>query len=42
MFASTPMAKVLKAAAPAIAEPLSRIFNMSIATDRFPMEWEVA
>ena len=35
-------AKVLKAAAPAIAEPLTRIFNMSIATDRFPMEWKVA
>ena len=35
-------AKVLKAAAPAIAEPLTRIFNMSIATDRFPMEWKIA
>ena len=35
-------AKVLKAAAPAIAEPLTRIFNMSIATDRFPMEWKAA
>ncbi|CAB4035214.1 Hypothetical predicted protein, partial [Paramuricea clavata] len=35
-------AKVLKAAAPAIAEPLTRIFDMSIATDRFPMEWKAA
>ena len=31
-------AKVLKAAAPAIAEPLTRIFNMSIVSDKFPAE----
>jgi hypothetical protein len=37
-------AKVLKAAAPAIAEPLTSIFNMyrHMTTDRFPMEWKVA
>ena len=35
-------AKVLKAAAPAIAEPLTRIFNMSIASGKFPMEWKAA
>ena len=35
-------AKVLKAAAPAIAEPLTRIFNMSIVSGKFPMEWKVA
>ena len=35
-------AKVLKAAAPAIAEPLTRIFNMSIVSDKFPAEWKVA
>ena len=35
-------AKVLKAAAPAIAELLTRIFNMSIVSDKFPAEWKVA
>ena len=35
-------AKVLKAAAPAIAEPLTRIFNMSFVSDKFPAEWKVA
>ena len=35
-------AKVLKAAGPAIAEPLTRIFNMSIASGKFPMEWKAA
>ena len=35
-------AKVLKAAAPAVAEPLTRIFNMSIVSDKFPAEWKVA
>ena len=28
--------------APAIAEPLTRIFNMSIASGKFPMEWKAA
>ena len=32
----------MKAAAPAIAEPLTRIFNMSIVSDKFPAEWKVA
>ena len=35
-------AKVLKAAAPAIAAHLTRIFNMSIASGKFPMEWKAA
>ena len=35
-------AKVLKAAAPAIAEPSTRIFNMSIASGKFPMESKAA
>ena len=34
--------KLLKAAAPAIAEPLKRIFNVSIASGKFPMEWKAA
>ena len=34
-------AKVLKSAAPAIEEPLTRTFNMSIVSDKFPAEWKV-
>lgn len=36
------LAEILKAAAPAIAEPLTRVFNMSIVSEKFLMEWKVA
>lgn len=36
------LAEILKATAPAIAEPLTRVFNMSIVSEKFLMEWKVA
>ena len=34
--------KILQIAAPAVAQPLTKIFNKSIALGQFPLEWKAA